>query len=99
MCFCSSSKTKRRQHVLPNPFNPNTTIAYSLPEAGKVRLDIYNVKGQLVKTLVNTEHVAGFHSAVWNGKDMNNKTVASGVYFYRISSPHKTQTKKMLLLK
>lgn len=83
----------------PNPFNPTTTIAYSLPEAAKVRLDIYNVKGQLVKTLVNAEMPAGMHSVVWNGRDSNNAAVASGVYFYRVSSPKATQTKRMLLMK
>jgi len=83
----------------PNPFNPTTTITYSLPEATKMRLDIYNLKGQLVKTLVNDEVSAGLHSVVWNSKDMNNAAVASGVYFYRISSPNKTQTRKMLLMK
>ncbi|KAF5044638.1 FlgD Ig-like domain protein [anaerobic digester metagenome] len=83
----------------PNPFNPTTTIAYSLPEASKVRLDIYNVKGQLVKTLVNGDMPAGLHSVVWNGRDSNNAAVASGVYFYRVSSPKATQTKRMLLMK
>ena len=83
----------------PNPFNPTTTIAYSLPEAAKVRLDIYNLKGQLVKTLLNKDMEAGLHSVVWNGKDMNNVAVASGVYFYRISSPSNTKTRKMLLMK
>ncbi len=83
----------------PNPFNPTTTIAYSLSEASKVQLDIYNVKGQLVKTLVNAEMPAGIHSVVWDGRDMNNKAVASGVYFYRVSSPKATQTKRMLLMK
>ena len=83
----------------PNPFNPSTTIQYSLPEATKMRLDIYNIKGQLIKTLVNGEMPAGMHSVVWNGRDMNNRAVASGVYFYRISSPQNTQTKRMLLMK
>jgi len=83
----------------PNPFNPITTIRYSLPEAARVRLDIYNLKGQLVKTLIDSEMAAGPHSVIWNGKDSNNQAVASGVYFYRISSPNNTQTKKMLLMK
>nr|MDK2851620.1 hypothetical protein [Candidatus Cloacimonadota bacterium] len=83
----------------PNPFNPSTTIAYSLPTYGKVRLDIYNIKGQLVKTLLDQDMEAGLHSAVWDGKDMNNKAVASGIYFYRLSSPQMTQTKRMLLMK
>jgi hypothetical protein len=83
----------------PNPFNPSTTISYSLPIAGKVRLDIYNVKGQLVKTLLNKDMEAGLHSIIWNGRDMNNQSVASGIYFYRLSSPSMTQTKRMLLMK
>jgi len=83
----------------PNPFNPSTTIQYSLPEAAKVHLEIYNIKGQLVTTLVNSEMPAGMHSIVWNGKDMNNRIVASGVYLYRLSSPQNTQTKRMLLMK
>jgi len=87
------------QQNYPNPFNPTTTIAYSLPEASKVRLDIYNVKGQLVKTLINGEMPAGMHSVVWDGRDMNNTAVASGVYFYRVSCPKVTQTKRMLLMK
>lgn len=83
----------------PNPFNPTTTISYFLPEAAKVRLDIYNVKGQLLKTLVNNDMSAGLHSVVWDAKDLNNTAVASGVYFYRISSPKQTLTKRMLLMK
>jgi hypothetical protein len=87
------------QQNYPNPFNPTTTITYNLPEASQVRLDIYNVKGQLVKTLVNAEMPAGMHSVVWDGRDSNNTAVASGVYFYRVSSPKATQTKRMLLMK
>ena len=83
----------------PNPFNPTTTISYSLPETARVRLDIYNLKGQLVKKLIDSEMAAGPHSVVWNGKDGNDQAVASGVYFYRISSPNNTQTKRMLLMK
>jgi M6 family metalloprotease-like protein len=83
----------------PNPFNPTTTITYSLPEAARVQLDIYNLKGQLVKTLVNGDEPAGMHSVVWDGRDSNNAAVASGVYFYRVSTPQATQTKRMLLMK
>jgi hypothetical protein len=83
----------------PNPFNPSTTISYWLPETARVSLDIYNLKGQLVKTLIDSEMEAGPHSVVWNGKDGNNQAVASGVYFYRLSSPNNTQTKRMLLMK
>ncbi|MDD3097849.1 MAG: FlgD immunoglobulin-like domain containing protein, partial [Candidatus Cloacimonetes bacterium] len=59
----------------PNPFNPSTTITYALPKSGKVRLDIYNLKGQLVNTLVNQDMEAGIHSVVWNGTDKNKRAV------------------------
>ena len=87
------------QQNYPNPFNPTTTISYSLPEAGKIRLDIYNLKGQLLTTIVNADQEAGKHSVTWNGTDTKGQSVASGVYFYRLSSPHKTLTKRMLLMK
>ncbi|MCB5294932.1 MAG: T9SS type A sorting domain-containing protein, partial [Candidatus Cloacimonetes bacterium] len=70
-----------------------------LPEATKVRLDIYNLKGQLVKSLVNAKQQTGIHSVVWNGNDTNNTPVASGVYLYRVSSQNGIQIKRMLLLK
>ncbi len=83
----------------PNPFNPNTTISYSMPTAGKVRLEVYNLKGQLVKILVDEEIDAGIYSVNWNGKDSSGKSVASGIYFYRFSTPGYKQSKKMLLMK
>ena len=83
----------------PNPFNPSTTISFSLPEAGDVSLNVYNVKGQLVKTLVNEQKELGNHSVVWNGKDNNDQKVSSGVYFYRINTGKFTEMKKMILMK
>ncbi len=83
----------------PNPFNPTTTISFSLPEDGDVELSIYNVKGQKVKQLVNDQLSAGQHSIEWNGKDANNKSVSSGIYFYKISTGNSSAMKKMLLLK
>lgn len=83
----------------PNPFNPETTISYGLPNDSKVELMIYNVKGQLVKTLVNDVVPAGSHSVVWNGKDESGRSVASGIYFYRLTTDKKTINKKMLMLK
>jgi len=83
----------------PNPFNPSTTISYSLPEAGQVRLEIYNLRGQLVKVLANGEEAAGDHRKVWNGTDANGNAVSSGVYFYRLTSPGRTISKRMLLMK
>ncbi len=83
----------------PNPFNPETTISYSIAKVAKVKLDIYNLKGQLVKTLVNKELNAGSHSVNWDGKDMNDRSVSSGVYFYRLTTPDFTQSKKMIMMK
>lgn len=83
----------------PNPFNPKTTICFNLSSPEKVNLSVYNVKGQLVKTLVNEYFTAGSHEINWNGVDNNNKSVASGVYFYRLSTPNNKEMKKMLLIK
>jgi flagellar hook assembly protein FlgD len=83
----------------PNPFNPTTTIRFSIKEAAPTELSIFNLKGQLVKTLVNEPLPAGLHNVLWNGKDNNNRNVASGMYFYRLDSGNYNSVKKMLLLK
>ncbi len=83
----------------PNPFNPSTSLSFSLPTQMPVRLDIYNVKGQLVNTLINSPLPAGDHTVVWNGLDSGNRSVSSGVYYYRIKTTQGEQTRKMLLLK
>lgn len=83
----------------PNPFNPTTTIAFSLAKPGKTSLVIYNLKGQLVKRLVNGELNAGIHKIVWNGKDSSERSVASGMYLYRLESGEYRATRKMLLMK
>ena len=83
----------------PNPFNPSTTISYNLPKTGPVRLDIYNIKGQLVKKLVNKTMLAGTHSEPKDVNDDNGKAASSGVYFYRIVTPDKVLTNKMLMVK
>ncbi|MCK4311381.1 MAG: T9SS type A sorting domain-containing protein, partial [Candidatus Cloacimonetes bacterium] len=84
----------------PNPFNPSTTIAYSVNEAGNVSIELYNIKGQKVCTLVDEYKNAGQHSIQWNGKDNNNQSVASGIYFYKMRAGGRyTSTKKMILLK
>ena len=83
----------------PNPFNPTTTISFSIPNDGKVNLEVFNAKGQKVKTLVNERKAAGSHSIVWNGTDSRGNTLNSGVYFYKIKSDRFTSTKKMILLK
>ena len=83
----------------PNPFNPITNISYSINEAGNVRLEIYNLKGQLVKTLVNEVQETGEYTASWNGTDNSNKPVSSGVYLYKMKSANYSSTKKMILMK
>lgn len=83
----------------PNPFNPETAIAFSIKEKSNVKLSVYNIKGQLVKTLRNEMMNAGKHSVVWNGKDHQNRNVTSGVYFYKIETNNFTSTKKMILIK
>jgi len=83
----------------PNTFNPSTQIAYQLPQAGHVSLKIYNIKGELVCTLVNQYKEAGHHTVIWDGKNENGEEVASGVYFYRMVSNDFKATKKMIMLK
>ncbi len=83
----------------PNPFNPTTIINYSLKENSKVSPNIDNRKGQKVKQLVRDQLPAGQHSVVWNGKDDNNKSVSSGIYFYKLKTNNYEKTKKMVLLK
>jgi len=83
----------------PNPFNPTTTIQYQLKENSHVNLEIFNMKGQKVKTLVNTDMEAGYHNAVWNGTDQNGRGVSSGIYFYKMKAGRYTSTKKMILMK
>jgi len=83
----------------PNPFNPTTGIAYALPEATNVRLEIFNVLGQQVKTLVNEYQNAGNYDVIWDGLNNNGSSVASGIYFYRLTTDKEQATKKMMMLK
>ena len=83
----------------PNPFNPSTNIRFYNPKNGNVKLNIYNVRGQLVNTLVDGFMESGNHSITWNGVDNNNRSVASGVYFYKLDADGKTETKRMVLMK
>jgi len=84
----------------PNPFNPLTNIEYALPEAAKVDLVIYDVLGQKVQTLVAPQlQGAGYYRLTWDGRDSAEKDVASGMYFYRLTTPKFIQTRKMMLIK
>jgi hypothetical protein len=83
----------------PNPFNPSTTISFYVPSRGFVKLDIYNIRGQKVKSLANEQYIIGTHTVSWNGTDDNGKAIASGVYFAKIESIGKSMIRKLVLLK
>jgi hypothetical protein len=83
----------------PNPFNPSTTIEFSLAVPSYVAVDILNIKGNIVNTLVKSDLNAGYYGFVWNGIDQIGNPLPSGVYFYRLKTNDFNQTKKMLLLK
>jgi len=87
------------QQNYPNPFNPETTISFDMPKTANANLSIFNVKGQLVNTLVNGNLDFGKHSFVWNGKDLSGNNVTSGIYFYRLTTDNHVETKKMMLMK
>lgn len=90
---------KNSVDIYPNPFNPQTTIKFDLPKGDFIKIDIFNVKGQKVKTLLNSNLDAGVHQVVWNGTDDNNKELSSGVYFSKITHSGQTSVNKMLLMK
>lgn len=83
----------------PNPFNPTTTFVYDIPKASDVRIEIFNVLGQRVTTLVEAFKEAGSYPITWNGTSDAGTTVASGMYFYRIDTDNFSDTKKMMMLK
>jgi len=83
----------------PNPFNPVTTIEYSLPRRSSVKIDVFNLLGQKVRTLVDREESAGSYTIEWDGTNTSGQSVSTGVYFYRFQADDHVETKKMLLLK
>ena len=83
----------------PNPFNPFTTIGYSIPKAGVVYVRVYDVKGRLVRTLVNGYKSSDQHVVTWDGCNAGGAPVASGIYFVRLESGGHVATKKIALLK
>ncbi|MBW6516187.1 MAG: T9SS type A sorting domain-containing protein [Candidatus Cloacimonetes bacterium] len=83
----------------PNPFNPSTNISFSLQERSHVSIEVYNILGQKVKTLVNQEKEAGIHSVIWDGKNETGGYAASGVYFYRMQTDSYNRTRKMIFMK
>jgi hypothetical protein len=86
----------------PNPFNPSTTISYDVPEgAGQIQvaLSVYNIRGQLVKTLVDVSQGPGSYSVNWDGTDREGRKISSGVFFYRLVAGNYISTRKMVVLK
>ncbi len=87
-------------NVYPNPFNPETTIAFDLKHEGKVELSVYNLRGQKVKTLCNETLPAGRKTFVWNGKNSSGKQTASGIYFMKLNAQgQKSKIRKVMLMK
>ena len=78
----------------PNPFNARTTIKYGLPEAARVIINIYDVLGRRVETLVDTKQQPGYYQVTWNADDLS-----SGIYFYKLTAGDFVESKKMTLLK
>jgi len=83
----------------PNPFNPTTTINFNLVEAANVKIEIYNIHGQIIDTVANGNYGAGSNNVDWDGIDGEGRPVASGLYFYKMKAGRYTSTKKMILMK
>ena len=83
----------------PNPFNPSTTIAFTLSRDLPVQLDVLDVRGHRVNELYVGTLSSGSHAVVWNGRDARGEAVGSGVYFYRLTAGNEVQTGKMILAK
>ena len=98
----SSESIPNKYHLhqnYPNPFNPETVIVYQIPKAEHVKIEVFNLLGERIKTLINLFLAAGNHSITWDGKNYNGSQVASGTYFYRIKAGNFIQTKKMIYLR
>lgn len=83
----------------PNPFNPATVVRYALPTASDVKITIYNLLGQVVRTLVQTYESAGIKQVTWNGLDDSGFPVSPGVYLYKMQAGSYVEIKKMVLVK
>jgi hypothetical protein len=89
----------RLEQNYPNPFNPVTRISYAIPVAAQLRLEIFDLNGHLVTTLFDGNQTAGYHSIEWDGTNSRGERVASGVYFYKLTSSDYTMTKTMVFTK
>jgi hypothetical protein len=91
--------TYRFEQNYPNPFNSETGIRFQLPAGGEVRIDIYNTVGQRIRTLVDNRYTAGYHIALWDGRDDNGSLVSSGIHLYQIQVGQFVDIRKITLLK
>jgi hypothetical protein len=92
-------KLRVRSRNYPNPFNPITHISYTTDIAGKVKVEIYNVEGNLIRTFEEGYRPSGSHSLSWDGRHANGSPAASGIYFYRIEAGPHSVTNRMILLR
>jgi hypothetical protein len=92
-------KNYRLDQNYPNPFNPTTSIEFQVGRATSVKIEVFNILGERVAKLVDGKHAAGIHSIEWDARDASGKLVGNGVYFYKITTPEFSQTRKMLLVK
>lgn len=97
--FLTVIKTFNLLQNYPNPFNPNTTIRYEIPKSGNVDIRIFNINGQLVKTVENGFQATGTHTVVWDGRSNSGQSAASGVYICQVEFENSILAKKMLFLK
>jgi hypothetical protein len=89
----------RLGRAYPNPFNPATTVEYSIAERGRVVIRVYNLAGRAVRTLVDSERGPGEHNAIWDGTTDSGERAASGVYFVRMKAQEYEATRTIVLLK
>ncbi len=85
--------------VYPNPFNPSTTVNFYMDKADDVTINVFNVRGQLINTITRDNFAEGFHNVVWNGKDLDGRDCASGIYFFRMETKTESQMVKGILMK
>jgi hypothetical protein len=97
--FKSSSQHFILFQNYPNPFNPSTKIKYRIKNNSKVLLEIFNINGEKISTLVDSEQQIGIHEAIWYGKDDNDHSVTSGFYIYKIKVNNSVRAGKMVLIK
>ncbi len=92
-------KVTELRDAYPNPFNPRTYIPYTIKDAGNVKIEIFNLKGQVIWSESQNHSVPGYYQTNWDGRDMNGNAVSSGVYYYRMTSGKYTSSKKVVLMK